>query len=560
MATPMIQAKYASSSGNWYIGFDYVVSASAFDITKLYGWRSNYESKGTLGMKITVNSGTANTSQSDTVTATFGKGAWSSTYWSFKGSNCNYATVTGITANTITVTIEITSTFNDNLPKGTKFVYKIAMPVSKPTMNAVTIKSISRTSVTISSSVSSNGGRTITASGFSVYLSGTLVKSLTSLSGTISGLTPNTAYSIQSYGTNSVGTGYSASNTFTTTGNAPTVTASVSNITRTSATISSSATYDTNASYSSHQIEWGYTTDYGSTTTGELTGLNPNATVYYKVSYTDNYNRTGTKTGSFMTLGDAPSITYDIVEVTATTVEIAFETQFDSGTEFSYGWLETDTKTIDITEPTGSIVLTDLTPESTYTYTLGMMDANGYQTTVEITFTTLSDGASIRVKTYIEGEGVVWKKGKVFYKQEGKNLFDDSVKESGWLSEIIGAEVFYNYSSVTYTYVNCAYLEGGKTYTISWEQNTAQVSNNDRAGGIVDENNILLERFITWKYNVTTITITPTNSGYMLLGVDINATKIQIEEGSTATEYEPYVEPWRVAKKIYLKDTNWKEG
>ena len=551
MATPMIQAKYASSSGNWYIGFDYAVSASAFDITKLYGWRSNYESQGTLGMKITVNSGTANTSQSDTVTATFGKGAWSSTYWSFKGSNCNYAAVTGITANTITVTIEITSTFNDNLPKGTKFVYKIAMPVSKPTMNAVTINSVTRTSVTVSSSVSSNGGRTVTASGFSVYLSGTLVKSLTSLSGTISDLTPNTTYEIQSYGTNSVGTGYSTKSTFTTTGNVPIVTASVSNITRTSATISSSATYDTNASYSSHKIEWGYTTSYGSTTTGELTGLNPNTTVYYKVSYTDSYGRIGTKTGSFMTLGDAPSITYDIVEVTATTVKIAFETQFDSNTRFSYGWLETDTETIDITEPTGSIVLTDLTPESTYTYILGMVDTNGYQTTVEITFTTLSDGAYVRVKTYVEGEGVVWKKGKVFYKQTGKNLFNKNTIIASY--RLSNDENLAPYKDPDYFLTDYIPVKPNMSYT----GNTPFINLYNSIGFYDSDKNIIGRNDGGDVYTITT----PKKTSYIRFGKrNQDLDTFILVEGTEIPKYEPYVEPWRVAKKIYLKDTDWKEG
>ena len=128
-AAPMVQSSFVSKSGTWYIGFDYTVGYGSFQITRLCGKRSNYESNITIGLQISVSSGTSNTSQTDTVTGSFQKGAWSDQYWKFGGDyNCAHKVVTGITASNITVTIKITSSSNSYLVAGTTFTYNIAMP------------------------------------------------------------------------------------------------------------------------------------------------------------------------------------------------------------------------------------------------------------------------------------------------------------------------------------------------------------------------------------------------------------------------------------------------
>ena len=125
----------------------------------------------------------------------------------------------------------------------------------------------------------------------------------------------------------------------------------------------------------------------------------------------------------------------------------------------------------------------------------------------------------------------------------GKNMFDKDVeKKAAWVDYAIGNTPVFNSSSATYAYINCAYLEKDKVYTLSWRQEKAATSTNQRVGVIVGRNNIILEYFVTWVNDKTELSITPKNNGYLIMCTDINATDIQIEEGS-ATEYEPYKKP-----------------
>ena len=129
---------------------------------------------------------------------------------------------------------------------------------------------------------------------------------------TVSSLSANTLYYWRTTLTDNQGHSTQKTGSITTTGNAPTVTASTTPA-RTSCTLAIGATYDTNASFSSGKYEYGTSTSYGTTVTISGTGnqtisnLSPNTTYYYKVSITDNKSRTGTKTGSFKTTCNAPN-------------------------------------------------------------------------------------------------------------------------------------------------------------------------------------------------------------------------------------------------------------
>ena len=123
---------------------------------------------------------------------------------------------------------------------------------------------------------------------------------------------------------------------------------------------------------------------------------------------------------------------------------------------------------------------------------------------------------------------------------EGKNLFNNNVEvKNAYVSSNIGSVINYVNSTATVSYVNCCYLESGTTYTISYEKNTP-ASTSQRGSAIVDTNNTVLEMIPLWDNNNTSITFTPTYSGYLVCVVDKNSTNIQIEKGSTATTYEPY--------------------
>ncbi len=141
------------------------------------------------------------------------------------------------------------------------------------------------------------------------------------------------------------------------------------------------------------------------------------------------------------------------------------------------------------------------------------------------------------------------------FETSGKNLFNNSVeRKSAYpvaIDSSIGQAVSYNNSSATYSYVNCAYVEQGKTYTISWTQSTTPASTNTRIGVILDSNNIVLAVQNTWLNSATSITINPSVSGYLVLATDINATNIMINKGSTALPYEPYGSgKWYIEKNI----------
>lgn len=123
---------------------------------------------------------------------------------------------------------------------------------------------------------------------------------------------------------------------------------------------------------------------------------------------------------------------------------------------------------------------------------------------------------------------------------EGKNLFNNNVEvKNAYVSSNIGSAINYVNSTATVSYVNCCYLESGTTYTISYEKNTP-ASTSQRGSAIVDINNTVLEMIQLWDNNNTSITFTPTYSGYLVCVVDKNSTNIQIEKGSTATEYEEF--------------------
>ena len=133
----------------------------------------------------------------------------------------------------------------------------------------------------------------------------------------------------------------------------------------------------------------------------------------------------------------------------------------------------------------------------------------------------------------------------------GKNLFNKDVEIKNAYPHAsdrdVGKVVAYDNSSATYSYVNCAYVEKDKTYTISWKQSSTQASTNTRIGVIVDKNNVVLQLQNTWINSSNIITFTSRYNGYLILATDINATSIQIEQGQ-ATSYAPYFTPIELCK------------
>lgn len=208
-----------------------------------------------------------------------------------------------------------------------------------------------------------------------------------------SGLTANTRYNFYTQTTNNSdgeGDGLSPIG-FTTSGNAPVANSiSVSNISRTSATLSINASYDTNARNSSTTYQYGTTTNYGSSTGASMTGLSPNTTYYVRGRVTDNWNRTsGWTTNSFTTTGNAPSITSHGVQTYAqTTMTMKYSASYDTNDRLgSYKWdVGTSTSYGQTFSNTNS--LSGLSANTTYYYRLTVTSSRGRSSTATGSFKT----------------------------------------------------------------------------------------------------------------------------------------------------------------------------
>lgn len=141
--------------------------------------------------------------------------------------------------------------------------------------------------------------------------------------------------------------------------------------------------------------------------------------------------------------------------------------------------------------------------------------------------------------------------GQDVWIQKGKNLFN--------IPATINNKITYTGSKDDdyYTTDYNVYLDANKTYTISFESDGEA---GPTAGTDTVQLWLLKDKEYDYKYAISTksYNVNVEVSGYYYLRFDINkkgAThsfwNIQIEQGSTATEYEPYIE-----KKIFVKNDN----
>lgn len=118
-----------------------------------------------------------------------------------------------------------------------------------------------------------------------------------------------------------------------------------------------------------------------------------------------------------------------------------------------------------------------------------------------------------------------------------KNIFDDSDTYNGYIVGAVGQKISYQSSMLSKTYKSCCELIKNKNYILSFNKNNI-ANTNVKVCAIADEDENILE---TFNLNPTEeILITPTNTGYLYLVMDINATNIKIEEGTEATSYSLY--------------------
>lgn len=301
--------------------------------------------------------------------------------------------------------------------RGMSVPFNAALP---PTYTSIGHSSVARTSVVLSASINGQGYG-ITSGGWEISTNGG--SSWTTHSGgptskTITGLQANTKYWYRGYATTSAGSSKSGWSTFTTTGNAPTISDTFpTDITRNYVYLGLMATYDTNASFKSGMYEYGLSSNnlvkvasiLSSNGIVLIRDLLPATTYYYRVSVTDNYSRKSAyKTGSFTTQGAIPLVlVHSVVSNTSTSATLHFKGSYDLEATFASSLLEYGKTTSYGSSTTGN-KLTGLDPNTTYYYKLTITDNRGITSEpVYGTFDTSDDKFVSVVKEGIVKQGAL---------------------------------------------------------------------------------------------------------------------------------------------------------
>jgi hypothetical protein len=195
-----------------------------------------------------------------------------------------------------------------------------------PTVTTTSITNILNTSATSGGNVTSDVGASVTARGvcWSTSPNPTIANSKTTngtgtgaFTSNITGLSLGTTYYVRAYATNSMGTSYGSSSSFTTTRMPSVVTVSIDNIDFTTATVSANVTNDNGYAVTERGVCWG--TSANPTTAGshvsngsgtgtyscQLTDLN-RSTVYHVRAYA--INSQGTAYGNNVTFSTVPTL------------------------------------------------------------------------------------------------------------------------------------------------------------------------------------------------------------------------------------------------------------
>ncbi len=209
---------------------------------------------------------------------------------------------------------------------------------SVPSVTTTSATSITQTNAVSGGDVTSNGGASINSRGVCWSTSGDPTiygghtvdgYALGAFSSFISGLSPSTTYYIRAYATNSAGTGYGSTRSFTTPGaGKPTVnTGQASSITQATASCGGNVVSTGGVSVTERGVCWGIslnptTSNYKATSgSGEgsymasLTGLNAGTTYHYRAYAINSY---GTSYGSDITFTTSSPIAPTIVTTTVT--------------------------------------------------------------------------------------------------------------------------------------------------------------------------------------------------------------------------------------------------
>jgi len=241
---------------------------------------------------------------------------------------------------------------------------------SPPTLTTSVVTEISFTNALSGGNITNEGGASVISRGICWNTSvdpttesykTTESTGSTSFTSSLTQLAPGKKYFVRAYATNSAGTGYGESVSFTTLGDKPSATAVIpSNITLNSATLN--GTVIPNSLSTTVTFEWGKTTVYGTSVTSsqspvsgsasvtvnaDLTGLTKGTTYHFRIKAENSLGSTYSSDMTFTTLGQAPSITtLDATNISVSSAKLNGSVNpnylpttisFEWGTTYGYG-------------------------------------------------------------------------------------------------------------------------------------------------------------------------------------------------------------------------------
>lgn len=210
-------------------------------------------------------------------------------------------------------------------------------------------------------------------------------------SNTFYGLTHNTTYNFKAQAMN-VDSDWVKSSAYskTTLGNAPTINSISASVSRTTASMSASVSYDTNAHEAIYQWQYGIGNYNSTSNSNSLSGLTPNSTYNYRLYVKDNWGRTATSSGkTFKTGGYSPTISsFGVKTYNQTSVEMQYSATYDTNDSLSsYKW-EYGTSTSYGSTVNNSNSISGLKANTTYYYKLTVSSTQGRSSTKTGSFKT----------------------------------------------------------------------------------------------------------------------------------------------------------------------------
>ncbi|MBQ6155573.1 MAG: choice-of-anchor J domain-containing protein [Bacteroidales bacterium] len=355
-----------------------------------------------------------------------------------------------------------------------------------PTVTTATVSDITETTATCGGEVTNDGGATVTVRGvcWSTSQNPTLSDSYTTdgngtgaFNSSITGLTANTTYYVRAYATNSAGTAYGSEQSFTTSSNPffslPTITtATVSDITETTATCGGEVTADGGAAVTARGVCWStsqnptlsdsYTTDGNGTGAfnSNITGLTANTTYYVRAYAT---NSAGTAYGSEQSFTTSAIPTIDTCYLLNENFDNgaipAGWTTFDNDMD---GYIWSHNSSTDLSSSLGHDGSSGFMTSASYMNNIGALTPDNWLISPAVTITniaTLSFWVKPQDANYrSEHYGVYVTTSNDYTNSDNYTLlFDETITQSGWEQKTVSLQDYAGQTvHIAFRHFNCS--------------------------------------------------------------------------------------------------------